>query len=211
MKIIDSIQQNSYEWLSLRAGKLTSSRFGDLMRKGRGGKPSETALSYIAQLTMEVITGEPYTIPPTKDILWGTETEPQAIAFYELATENEVRKIAFIQHDNDLIGSSPDGLIGSTGGLEVKCPKTYTQIKRFLNQTGLPPEYEWQVYGQMYVGELEWVDFVSFDPRIETTACYVRTRVYRDETKIKLLSESLNTHSEILSESIVRASKPVEW
>lgn len=211
MIIIDGIKQGSIEWLKCRANKITSSRFGDLMKSGRNGKESETALTYIAQLTAEALLGEPLDTYKSKDMVWGNETEPQARAFYELARGVDVRQVSFIQHDNPLIGASPDGLVGNDGMVEIKCPKTHTQVKRFLNNTGLPDEYKYQVYGQLWVAEREWNDFVSFDPRLDTVAAFVPTRVYRDEIIIKPMAEKILNYADLLAESIEKASRPLEW
>lgn len=211
MIIYDSFKQGSEEWKNIRLAKITSSRFKDAVKTARGGGISETLLSYIAELTAERLTGEQTYFYENKDILHGKETEDQARSFYELISGNTVRQVAFVQHENPYIGSSPDGLIGINGGLEIKCPKTATQLKRFLNNIGLPKECEDQVFGQMWVSELEWVDFVSFDPRFEGAASYLSTRVYRDEKIINDLSQKILTAADLLHESIELASKPLEW
>lgn len=191
MHIIESIEQGSSEWLELRLGKVTASKFKDVMTNGRGGKPSATAKSYMIKLVAEILRGEPMPFFESDAMKWGTETESQARAMYELKNDVDVKEVAFVQL-NEFVGVSPDGLVGDDGLLEIKCPNTETQIKRFLEDTGLPSDYEAQVQGQLWVTGREWCDFVSFDPRIDVEASYIQTRVYRDEEYIAKLEEKVS-------------------
>ena len=191
MHIIESIEQGSSEWLELRLGKVTASKFKDVMTNGRGGKPSVTAKSYMIKLVAEILRGQPMPFFESDAMKWGTETESQARAMYELKNDVDVKEVAFVQL-NEFVGVSPDGLVGDDGLLEIKCPNTETQIKRFLEDTGLPSDYEAQVQGQLWVTGREWCDFLSFDPRIDVEASYIQTRVYRDEEYIAKLEEKVS-------------------
>ena len=57
MKIITTCEQGSPEWLAMRLGKVTASRIGDLLSKGRGTAPSKMAESYMMELIAERLTG----------------------------------------------------------------------------------------------------------------------------------------------------------
>ena len=195
MKIIENMEQGSSEWLELRLGKVTASKFKDVMTSGRGGKSSATSRSYMVKLVAEILRGEPMPFFENDAMRWGTETEPQARAMYELNNDVEVKEVAFIEL-NEFVGVSPDGLVGEYGLLEIKCPTTETQIKRFIDQEGLPKDYEAQVQGQLWVTGREWCDFVSFDPRIDVGASYIQTRVYRDEEYIAELEKKVSTFVE---------------
>lgn len=189
MNIITDIEQGSEEWLALRLGKVTASRFSDAMSKGRGSAPSKTRQSYMYQLAAEILTGQPEDSYSNKYMEWGNECEPQARSMYEFDTGHEVQQVAFIEHD-EYIGVSPDGLIGDNGLLEIKCPKTTTQIERYL-KGGFPATYKAQVQGQLWVSKREWCDFVSFDPRINGDASYFKIRVERDEEYIDSLKQQV--------------------
>ncbi|MCP3680148.1 MAG: YqaJ viral recombinase family protein [Gammaproteobacteria bacterium] len=191
MKIIESMEQGSKEWLELRVGKVTASKFKDVMTNGRGDKPSATAKTYMIKLVSEILRGEPMPFFENEAMKWGTETEPQARAMYELKNGVDVKEVAFVEL-NEFVGVSPDGLVGDDGLLEIKCPNTETQIKRFLDDVGLPKDYEAQVQGQLWVTGRDWCDFVSFDPRIDVEASYIQTRVYRDEEYIAKLEKKVS-------------------
>lgn len=205
MKIIESVQQGSNEWLELRLGKVTASKFSDVMTNGKGVGLSATARSYMIRLISEILRGEPMPFFENEAMKWGTETEPQARAMYELKNNIDVKEVAFVEL-NDFVGVSPDGLVGDDGLLEIKCPNTETQIKRFLYGVGLPKEYEAQVQGQLWVTGREWCDFVSFDPRIDVNASYIQTRVYRDEEYIETLEKKVMAFVEEMKKTINKLS-----
>lgn len=183
MIIHENIDQGSQEWLDLRMGKITASRLKDVLSKGRGSAPSKTRLSYMYQLAAEILTGEREEGFTNKYMEWGNEWEDSARAAYELKNNIEVKEVAFIEHDAGKIGVSPDGLVGENGLLEIKCPKTTTQISWYLSGK-VPPEHYDQIQGQIWISERDWCDFVSYDPRINGESGYFEVRVLRDDSHI---------------------------
>ena len=198
MNIIYDIEQGSDEWLMLRLGKLTASKFSDVISKGRGTAPSKTRESYMYQLAAEILVGEPTTFFKNAAMQWGTDCEPAARAAYEIKHDLDVIECAFIERDK-WIGVSPDGLVGTDGLLEIKCPNTTTHLKYFMNGK-MPAEYLSQVQGQLWVSGRDWCDFVSYDPRIRTDADYFELRVNRDDEYIKNLEVQCGTFIEELKE-----------
>lgn len=187
MKIIETCEQGSVAWREMRLGKVTASRVKDVLSKGRGTAPSKTAETYMMELLAEKITNESKLFFENDAMKWGTETEPQARAMYELKSGNTVREVAFIIKDENT-GVSPDGLIGDDGMLEIKCPTTITQIKRALTDNYSEDYYE-QIQMQLWVAERQWCDFLSFDPRLDIDAGYLLQRVERDEEFIENMKE----------------------
>ena len=184
MNIIETCEQGSIEWLSLRLGKITASRVKDVLTKGRGTSPSKTSESYMMELIAEILTGNSKPFFENDAMRWGTETEPQARAMYAVNNDFvDVKEVAFVEH-NEFIGISPDGLVGGDGLLEVKCPNTTTQLKRALSDD-YSADYKAQIQMQLWVTEREWCDFLSFDPRLECSAGYLQQRVMRDEEYIE--------------------------
>ena len=187
MNIIEEMEQGSSEWLSLRLGKVTASRMADVLSKGRGAAPSKTAETYMMELLAERLTGESKPFFENDAMRWGTETEPQARAMYELNSGYDVKEVAFIERDEST-GVSPDGLINDDGMLEIKCPTTITQIKRALTDD-YSKDYYAQIQMQLWVAERQWCDFLSFDPRLDIDAGYLLQRVERDEDFINNMAE----------------------
>ena len=199
MEIIKDIEQGSEEWLALRYGWTTASRFKDVMAKGQG----KTRKSYMYQLAAEAISDMRQESFTNEYMEWGTETEPQARDTYEFVSGNTVEMVTFIRLGGDMkIGCSPDGLVGDDGMVEFKCPKTTTQIETYLSGK-MPTGHKAQVQGQLWISERQWTDFVSFDPRIDGDASYFCTRIERDDKYIKEIEEACLIFTEELKEMVL--------
>ena len=209
MNIIETCEQGSIEWLSLRLGKITASRVKDVLTKGRGTSPSKTAESYMMELIAEILTGNSKPFFENDAMRWGTETEPQARAMYAVNNDFvDVKEVAFVEH-NEQVGISPDGLIGDDGLLEIKCPNTTTQLKRALSDD-YSADYKAQIQMQLWVTEREWCDFLSFDPRLECAAGYLQQRACRDEEYIEEMKVKVYAFVEKMNELINILTKESE-
>ncbi len=200
--IIHNLEQGSPEWNLVRCGKITASRFSDVISKGVGSAPSKTRLSYLYFVASEILTGLPAESFTSDAMAYGTLTEPEARQAYEDDVHMAVEQVGFVEM-NKWVGCSPDGCVGDKGLLEIKCPKTTTQIQRVLSGE-FPSEYMAQVQGQLWVCEREWCDFVSYDGRIKGPASYFKIRVMRDESYIRMLSEKVDLFIEDLNEILER-------
>lgn len=177
--------QGSPEWFAARCGRATASRFADVLAKIKSGEAAGRR-NYKAQLVCERMTGVPSESFESTAMRWGTEVEPLARIAYEAETGNLVEQVGFIPHNELMAGVSPDGLIEIDGGLEIKCPNTATHIDTLLK--GMSPDHIPQIQGCMWISGRQWIDFVSFDPRLpEGLQLYVQ-RIERDETFIKTLA-----------------------
>lgn len=177
--------QQSPEWYAARCGRATASRFADVMAKIKTGEAAGRR-NYRAQLVAERLTGVPAESYTNAAMQWGIDTEPLARAAYEALSGNIVEQVAFVTHPELMAGASPDGLIDSDGGLEVKCPNTAQHIDALLK--GMPPEHIPQIQGGMWLTGRQWWDFVSFDPRMpEKLQLYVQ-RIARDDAYITQLA-----------------------
>jgi len=175
------MQQRTAEWRAARLGLPTCSRFGELVTPA--GKISRAASvdTYLYQLIGERLTGDPHEVPTTRAMQWGIDHESEARQKYEDLSGNEVTEVGFLLHPNVAAGGSPDGLIGTDGGLEIKCPASSGEHVRTLVTREVPGQYRAQVYGSLWVTGRSWWDFVSYDPRIDdVTAAMVILRVERD-------------------------------
>ena len=201
MKIIETCEQGSAEWLAMRLGKVTASKVSDVLSKGRGSAPSKMSETYMIELIAEVLTGNSKPFFENDAMRWGTETEPQARAMYAVNNDFvDVKEVAFVEH-NEQVGISPDGLIGEDGLLEIKCPNTTTQLKRALSDN-YSADYKAQIQMQLWVTEREWCDFLSFDPRLDCEAGYLQQRVFRDEEYIEEMKTKVYAFIEKMNEII---------
>lgn len=183
--VTHDLEQRSPEWFALRLGKPTASAFDKVITPT--GKPSSQAEAYANLLLAEWITGQPGGMEANQWMQRGTDTEPEARAYYELETGAECRKVGFISTDSGRIGCSPDALVGDDGMLEIKVPAPHTHIE-YLLSGDMPPKYKPQVQGQIYVSEREWCDFLSYHPDMPP----VLVRVERDEAFIRELARILD-------------------
>jgi putative phage-type endonuclease len=172
-------EQGSPEWLQERCGKVTASRIADVMAKIKTGYGAGRA-NYMAEIIAERLTNVPKQGFTNEAMRWGTETEPQARAMYEFQTGLEVTETGFVPHPViEGTGASPDGLVGDSGLIEVKCPNTATHIET-LRGSAIDRKYVLQMHWQMICTGRDWCDFVSFDPRLPLEMQMHVRRVERD-------------------------------
>lgn len=183
MRIHEHIEQGTPEWFAIRAGKATASEFGAVLAKGEG----KTRAKYLRQVVAERLTGLPTETYRNAHMDRGTEQEPMARLAYEAATDNFLRRVAFIEHDSLAVGCSPDSLlIGKRRGVEVKCVIPTVQVETIM-RGAYPPEHKPQVQGSMWIAEFDEWDFVSYSPTMPPhLRIYIHT-VKRDEAYIKTL------------------------
>ena len=187
------MEQRDEAWFRTRAGKITSSRFGDLMAVTRSG-PSASRANLIVTLALERITGSPEPTYQNDAMRRGTEMEPLARGAYEALTGELVESIAFVTHPElSFVGVSPDGYIGADGLVEFKCPASPAKHLASLRNGEHAREYRWQIQGQLWVTGRAWCDVVSFDPRFPDGLQLAITRVHRDESAITELEAACIT------------------
>lgn len=177
------IIQGSPEWFDARRGKVTASRVADVMAKTKTGYSASRA-NYMAELLCERLTGTTAAGFTNDAMRWGTETEPQARAAYAFLHDVDVVEVGFVDHP--VIGSSgasPDGLVGSGGMVEIKCPNTSTHLDTLLGAP-IKGSYVTQMQWQMACTDRAWCDFVSFDPRLPESMRLFVQRDYRNDVAI---------------------------
>jgi putative phage-type endonuclease len=176
--------QGTDDWRAARAGKLTASRFADVL----GTKAARA--KYMREIVFERAAGVPKHEVSSKSLAWGSELEVFARDDFQLETGLIVEPAPFMVHPAyPFIGASPDGLIGTDAGYESKCPHDEAVHVQTLLE-GMPSEHIPQVQGNMAVtGRSHWW-FVSYDPRqAERLRLFVQ-RVQRDDAYIaKLIAE----------------------
>jgi len=161
---IENVEQRTKEWFQMRLGVITGSRCKNIFRSNN--------LSFIDELIAERLSGEIVESPTTAAMRHGIMMEPVALDEYRMRTGHDAREIGFCIHDNlDYLAISPDALVYQNGtpigGVEIKCPSTKNHIQ-YIRMNKVPAEYLSQVLHYFIViDSLEWVDFVSFDPRIQ--------------------------------------------
>jgi putative phage-type endonuclease len=184
------IVQGSPEWFAQRAGKVTASRVSDVIAKTKTGWGASRA-NYAAQLVAERLTGNVEPTFTNAAMQWGTDKEPEAREAYEFLTGVFVDQVGMVDHPViPMTGASPDGLVGSDGLVEIKCPNTATHIETLLSGK-VPAKYATQMAWQMACTGRAWCDFVSFDPRMPEHIRLFVQRVERDDALVSELEREV--------------------
>lgn len=177
--------QRTDDWFAQRLGKVTASRIADVMAKTKTGVSASRA-NYHAQIVAERLSNSVAESFTNAAMQWGIDTEERARAAYEFKHGIDVIETGFHDHPRiAMSGASPDGLAGSNGLVEIKCPNTATHIAT-LRGGSIDRKYILQMHWQMACTGREWCDFVSFDPRLPLEMQLFVERVEMDRA---LLSE----------------------
>lgn len=183
-------EQRTEGWFNDRLGKVTASRIGDLMATTKSG-PSASRANYAAQLICERLTGAREEGYINAAMQHGIDTEAQARAAYEFTQGTGVMEVGFMTHPTIAAsGASPDGLIGDSGLIEIKCPSSATHIAT-LRGGAIDRKYLLQMQWQIACTERLWCDFVSFDPRLPLEMQLHVQRVHRDDALIAEIESSV--------------------
>lgn len=184
------MEQRTEEWIQARLGKVTASRVADVMARTKSGY-SASRKNYMAELVCERLTGTPSEHFESAAMKWGTDNEPLARSAYEARTGELVEEVGFIGHPTiKNFGASPDGLVGTDGGIEIKCPNTATHIDTLLGGK-IEQKYVYQMQTAMACTGRKWWDFVSFDPRLPENLSYKCIRFYRDTEMVQSIENEV--------------------
>lgn len=191
------IEQGTDAWKALRCGKATASKMADLTARTKTGWGASRA-NYAAQLVAERLTGTVAESFTNAAMQWGTEKEPEARAAYEFYRNCDVEQVPFVDHPRiGMSGASPDGLIGSVGLVEIKCPQTATHIETILAGNAVDTKYVKQIQWQLACTGRQWCDFASYDCRMPEN---LRLHIVRVERDPRMIADLESMVAEFLSE-----------
>ena len=214
--------QHTLGWYRVRLGRITGSSVGLLMKSGRGGGPSETALSYLYQVAAEramnqsIVENDALFEAYLKEVevtskamRFGNEQEPHARELYGRITGQRMVEVGAIPHPTiPGFSSSPDGFYynESTGErrcLEIKCPsqavfmKYSTEVREAADLLRVKPEYYWQTVAHMAVSKAEATDFVAYCP-FQAAPIHIVT-IPRREADVAVLEDAVIRANEIIN------------
>ena len=228
------LKQRSMEWRQKRLGMVTASRFGDVMTNPKtkaaaaAGEMSKTAEGYLHELLAEILTGIPCDRWESTAMKWGNQWESEAFSLAKEAIEQLSGKSvslpegnnAFMLHpDEELVGCSPDGVIGDDALLELKCPFNPKVHLQTVVTAAMPMLHKEQVQGSLWVTDKNYYVFGSYDPRYRGSAIdeLYLVQVKRDDyyidhelaPKVLDFRDTLrDTHARLLGEYGIRNKSP---
>lgn len=172
-------------WLNARLGKITGSRLYDCITlKGTSIKADRW------NLVAERLIGSQALVDDEKAIDRGTRLEPEAIARFAKETGKKVDTslMLWMREDEESIAVSPDGVIGKTAAVEVKCLSAGRHIEAKVTQkipsgTG----YEEQALQYFIVNEkLKVLYFIFYDPRFPAPLDFFYIEMHRKDRQAEI-------------------------
>lgn len=166
MLIHSEIIQGTDEWDVIRGGKHSASN-ASIFVSGESTEGFKNLMKSIAWCRKHGFSDDPSF--KNKTTQRGHDLEPMARDWYAFETGNTVIEVGFVeQHENSIVGWSPDGLIlisgEVVGAIEIKC----LEHKAFLDvwkKRSVPSVYVYQVQWALWVSKLPRLDFVVFHPQ----------------------------------------------
>ena len=139
------MKQGSAEWHAERAKRLTASDFGAALGVNPYCSPQKLWRIKVGLETVET----------NEHMQRGLANEQIALLEYAVETGYWVDEVGLVVHPaHDWLAASPDGLVGDSGLVEVKCPASIRSA---------PPEYHHaQVQGQLEITGRAWCDYVQW-------------------------------------------------
>jgi hypothetical protein len=211
------VKQGSANWFTVKIGKASASRAGDIMSRVKPSAKNPNGYGapykkYQRELLIERLTGIPTRHYTTPEMEWGIELEEQAALAYEANNGVMLQTCGFYDHPTiPMCGASPDRLIiGQRGLVEIKDPATGTHLETILDGT-YDEDYLYQMAWQKEcVPDIDWVDFVSFDIRLAPNLRYFQERFEPPEALLVDMREKFQIFLAELDalEAKVRAYSP---
>ncbi len=185
------IEQGTPEWHELRAARATGSDASAMAVKGKKSLTGlgTGAITLLYRKSGMLITGESTEEGFKSDSMdRGHELEPLARKAYEDREFETVKEVGFISKGLYL-GTSPDGLVGDHGMIEIKCFEATEYCRSFDNPDHIDKSYYCQIQWGLFITGRKWCDYVVFHPNFGDKTLLVR-RFERDETMIELFEKN---------------------
>ena len=141
-----NVEQNSDEWFLLRSGKVTASSLNKVMAN-YGKAFGDPAKKYAVEIAVQQITGIASGGGYSNDHMErGHMEEPLARMAYEERFFCDIDNGGFF--DGGSVGTSPDGLVGDDGLIEIKSAIASIHYARIAKQS-FDSTYKWQLVGHL--------------------------------------------------------------
>lgn len=198
------MEQRTDQWFSARTGRITASRFGDVL----AGKKTKRRMAYIEEVS-DGIRGIPKFKENNPWFNHGNDWEPEArgdYAWRRMAAGDEItiKEVGiFIHKEYPFISCSPDHAIlgdkGGKGGGEIKAHKSLDQHLAYIGK--LPAVHKPQVQGCLWITEWDFWDFFSYYKDVASGKTHGSIfRVYPDkEYHTKLERACLRFYDDVLA------------
>jgi putative phage-type endonuclease len=200
------LQQGSDAWRQARCGSVGASDAPRVVRRTKTGYSADRD-NLMAEQRLGRLTGKPFEIPKSKAMLQGTEREPDARLMYSIIKSVEVEEMGLVPHPY-IKGShaSPDGLVGTLGLVEIKCPEPKAHFDTLDNET-ISEAHLVQMQWQMACTGRHWCDFATYNPDFPLAMQIWIRRVPRDAAFIGELEREITQFIRELEQKLDRLSR----
>jgi len=202
------MDQRSPEWFAERMGRITSTSAKVIINPS--ARPDSSA-TLMGELVREIATGDYKDVPDTFWMRHGREQEPKAIAAYEMYTGVKVQDGGFhISDRHNLMGDSPDGVVGLFEGVvEAKCPSP-EEHGRVLVQSAPKPEHRWQMAWHLMVSGALWCDYVSYcDEYPEHLKLFIKRYTLLDIWPDKIIKGKIYKSKPDISDKVITSAEQI--
>lgn len=196
------ITQGTDEWMSIRQGKVGGSSSAALFVKGKsadGLGAGAYTLAYEKAAEIMGLSAWEESWQGNEATERGNELEPFARQWYERTKFIQVTELGYITRDW-LFGTSPDGLVGTDGMIEIKCPSGKEFI-RVAETAKIKPEYISQMQWGLWITGRAWCDHLTFHPDAKVQSLI---RIHRDEAIMAMLDEKTEAFRQLVLDILTR-------
>lgn len=192
LQIIRDIEQGTPEWHNLRMSRMTASHAQEIANCGKGLN------TLCRKIAAQIFTNTIATTYKNQNMLIGNEEEHFAREAYELMTGCDVEQVTFGIY-SDYVGASPDGLVGSDGGIEIKRKTFEKHCDLLCGADQFESQYIWQCRMNMLVFDRQWWDLISYNPLFKEKSLF-GIRIYREEQYDEKLLKGFEKGEELIKE-----------
>jgi len=176
-------------WVKDRQGKLGGSMIGKIITQKKPGELTQGAITLARKLALERYYGRSfcYAPPENEDIMRGIESEPSALAEYELVKGLLLSPARWVEHpDIEGAGATPDAFSGLDGLVQAKAPR-YDNYAMAIVSGKFPADHVDQMQWEMAVTKRKWNDLVLYCSEFpDGQRIWVR-RLHADPERIAVL------------------------
>lgn len=159
-----NIIQRSEEWDFIRLGKITGSEFNNLINPTSKNK-------YLFKKATEILLN----VKAENDIYFkididrGIALENSARLLTSKVLNKNIVECGFVENDDaPRCGFSPDGLIDDNAIIEIKCPRSYIYLQRYMNNNidflkFYDKNIYWQIMFGLYITNRDYCYYVNYN------------------------------------------------
>lgn len=196
---VHNVVQGSSEWLAMRRGMVTASEAHEIVTPRFKARTGEGVQTYLYQKVAEKVLGFTEETGTSFPMQNGSILENECIPWLWFEHDMKVERVGFITNDDETAGYSPDGLVGTDGLVEIKCPTIPVHTKYLLEGVA-PLQYLPQMHFGMFVTGRAWCDFVSYSRQLPKLI----VRVPRDEEIQAAITEAFGAFMARFTDGVSR-------